>query len=218
LFSRTGEGAQNAPIQNGKPRTNDRAIFLIAWLCALRPSELFGPRWGCYNGTHFVVINTAYQGELQRMKIKKRPHNGNVSQRVVPIPDAVRKAIEEWRSQTRNSAAESLMFPGTRARGRRDLPNPMFPDNWLRLTLYPISDDLKIGFHPTFQVLRRSFSTHGQEEMRPKEMQAVLGHEDIRTTMNIYTQTVDPKVMQRSNEVANRLLQLDAPLASNRKQ
>ena len=67
-------------------------------------------------------------------------------------------------------------------------------------------------------MLRRSFSTHGQQEMKPKEMQAVLGHEDSRTTQEIYTHTVDATVMQRVNEVANRLLQLDAPPASHRKQ
>jgi hypothetical protein len=45
-----------------------------------------------------------------------------------------------------------------------------------------MTDALGIGFHPTFQVLRRSFSRHGQQEMKPKEMQTVLGHEDSRTT------------------------------------
>jgi len=49
-------------------------------------------------------------------------------------------------------------------------------------------------------------------------MQVVLGHEDSRTTAEIYTQTVDATVMQRVNAVANRLLGIDAPLASDRKQ
>ena len=196
----------------------DRAIFLIGSMCALRPSELFGLLWGCFRETHFVVENTAYRGELQRKKIKKRPHHGNVSQRIVPTPEVVRAAVEEWKRHSRNSAPEALMFPGTRARGRLDLAKPMYPDNWLRLTLYPITDELKVGFHPTFQVLRRSFSTHGQEELKQKEMQVVLGHEDSRTTAEIYTQTVDATVMQRVNAVANRLLGLDAPLASKARQ
>ena len=84
-------------------------------------------------------------------------------------------AVEEWKRHSRNAAPEALMFPGTRARGRHDIASPMYPANWLRLTLYPVTDELKVGFHPTFQVLRRSFSTHGQEELKPKEMQVVLG-------------------------------------------
>jgi integrase len=51
-----------------------------------------------------------------------------------------------------------------------------------------------MAFHPTFQVLRRSFSTHGKKEAHPTEMQAQLGHSDIRTTLDIYTQITDPEV------------------------
>jgi integrase len=39
-------------------------------------------------------------------------------------------------------------------------------------------------------------------------MQAQLGHSDIRTTLNIYTQTLDAEVLHMANEVTNRLLQL----------
>ena len=90
----------------------DRAIFLIGSLCALRPSELFGLLWECFHGTHFVVVNTAYQGDLQRKKIKKRPHHGNVSQRIVPIPDVVRLTVEEWQRHARTTSPVALMFPG----------------------------------------------------------------------------------------------------------
>ena len=39
-------------------------------------------------------------------------------------------------------------------------------------------------------------------------MQAQLGHSDIRTTLNIYTQTLDPEVLIMANQVTNRLPQL----------
>jgi hypothetical protein len=53
--------------------------------------------------------------------------------------------------------------------------------------------------------------------MRPKEMPVVLGHEDSRTTQEIYPQTLDAKVMQHVNDMANRLLGLEAPLASKQR-
>jgi len=84
----------------------------------------------------------------------------------------------------------------------------MFPDNWQRLRLYPIAKKLGIPFHPTFQVLRRSFSTHGKREAHPTEMQAQLGHSDVRTTLKLYNQTVGPEVVQMVNEVTNRILDL----------
>ncbi len=57
-------------------------------------------------------------------------------------------------------------------------------------------------------MLRRSFSIHGKKEAHPTEMQAQLGHSDVRTTLNIYTQTVGPEVIQMVNEVTNRILGL----------
>jgi integrase len=73
---------------------------------------------------------------------------------------------------------EELLHPHARARKR--LAMPIYPDNSLRLC--PVANRLGIAFHPTFQLLRRSFSTHGKKEAHPTEMQAQLGHSDIRTT------------------------------------
>ena len=89
------------------------------------------------------------------------------------------------------------------------------PGNWLSLRLYPVANRLGIAFHPTFQVLRRSFSTHGnKKEAHPTEMQAQLGHSDIRTTLDIYTQITDPEVARMVNQVPNRILSLDGEAES----
>ncbi len=61
---------------------------------------------------------------------------------------------------------------------------------------------------PCFQVLRRSFSTHGKKEAHPTEMQAQLGHSDLRTTLDIYTRTLNPEVMKMANRVTNQLPEL----------
>jgi len=52
----------------------------------------------------------------------------------------------------------------------------------------------------------RSFSAHGKKEAHPTEMQAQLGHSDIRTTLDIYTQISDPEVARMVNQVTNRIL------------
>ena len=39
-------------------------------------------------------------------------------------------------------------------------------------------------------------------------MQAQLGHSDIRTTLDIYTRTLDPEVLKMANLVTNRILAL----------
>jgi 2-keto-3-deoxy-L-rhamnonate aldolase RhmA len=40
-------------------------------------------------------------------------------------------------------------------------------------------------------------------------MQAQLGHSDIRTTLDIYTQITDPEVARMVNQIINRILGLD---------
>lgn len=195
-----------AQLLEGLKSNRDRAIFLIASFCALRPSELFGLTWGCYSGDLFTIVNTAWRGRLQRKKIKRRNRFGRTNYRLVAIPELVRQTIEEWRRECGQPEGETLMFPGTQARGRKPLEGPMHPDNWLRLRLYPVARRLGIAFHPTFQVLRRSFSTHGKQDAHPTEMQAQLGHSDIRTTLEIYTRTLHPEVLRMANGVAERIL------------
>jgi integrase len=193
----------------GLVAARDRAIFLIASCCAMRPSEIFGLTWGSYQDSMFKVMNTAFRGQIQRKKIKRKNRFGRSNYRLVAIPEAVRCAIEEWRRECGNHHEDELMFPAVAARGRKPLDRPMLPDNWLRLRLYPIAKKLGVPVRPSFQVLRRSFSTHGKQEAHPTEMQAQLGHSDVRTTLNIYTQMLAPEVLKMANQVTNRLLRLE---------
>ena len=129
-----------AKLLAGLDGIRDRAIFLIACFCALRPSELFGLTWGCYPGNVFTIVNTAWRGRLQRKKIKRKNRYGRTNYGVVAIPQAVRKAIDLWRARCPNPDANALMFPGMQARARKPLPTPIHPDNWLRLRLYPVAE------------------------------------------------------------------------------
>ena len=154
-----------AKLLAGLDGIRDLAIFLIACFCALRPSELFGLTWGCDAGNVFTIVNTAWRGRLQRKEIKRKNRYGRTNYRLVAIPQAVRKAIELWPAKCPNADASALMFPGMQARARKPLTTPVHPDNWLRL--YPVAKRLGIAFYPTFQALRRSFSTHSKRRSTP---------------------------------------------------
>ena len=95
---------------------------------------------------------------------------GRTNYRLVAIPQAVRKAIDLWRARCPNPDTNALMLSGMQARARKPLATPIHPDNWLRL--YPVAKRLGMAFHPMFQGLRRSFSTHGKKEAHPAEMRA----------------------------------------------
>jgi hypothetical protein len=43
---------------------------MIAFFCALRPSELFALTRGSYEGGVFKIMNTAWRGQLQPEKIQ----------------------------------------------------------------------------------------------------------------------------------------------------
>jgi integrase len=168
----------------------------------------FEPTIPINQGSTFKVMNTAWRGQFQPKKIKRKNRYGRTNYRWVAIPETVRRAIDEWGRECGTTGENALMFSAIGARGRKPLDKPMLPDNWLRLRLYPVANRLGIAFHPTFQVPRRNFSTHGKKEAHPTEMQAQLGHSDIRTTLDIYTQITDPEVARMVNQVTNRILGL----------
>jgi len=156
-----------AKLLAGLETARDRAIFLIACFCALRPSELFGLTWNSYQGNVFVIANTAWRGRLQRKKIKRKNRFGQTNFSPGRHTRGGGLGPRTVAAQCPGARPDALMFPGTRARGRGTLDTPMFPDNWQRLHLYPIAKKLGIPFHPTFQVLRRSFSPTARKRRIP---------------------------------------------------
>jgi hypothetical protein len=91
-----------AKLLAGLRTSCDRALFLIASFCALRPSEIFGLTWGSYQGSTFKVMNTAWHGQFQPKKIKRKNRYGRTNYRWVAIPEAVRRAIDEWGREVRD--------------------------------------------------------------------------------------------------------------------
>jgi integrase len=140
-----------AKLLAGLPSARDRAIFLIACFCALRPSELFGLIWGCYRENVFMIANTAWNGRLQRKKIKRKNRFGGTNYRLVAIPEAVRWAIAQWRTVSPNAHPDALMFPGMRARGQLAIGTPAHPDTWLRLRLIRLRRNWASRFTPPFR-------------------------------------------------------------------
>ena len=63
--------------------------------------------------------------------------------------------------------------------------------------LQPVGKNLGIRTPLTFQVLRRSFATHNQKQL--KNVQAHLGHESTGTTADLYVVEV-PEEVRRTQE------------------
>src|SRR5215470_16127008 len=75
---------------------------------------------------------------------------------------------------------------------------PFTSRNWLERNLQPVGKSLGIRTPLTFQVLRRSFATHNQRQL--KNVQAHLGHESTGSTADLYVVEV-PDEVRRTQEL-----------------
>jgi integrase len=107
--------------------------------------------------------------------------------------------LKMWRDQHATAPAEALIFPSEKG-------TPMRPENWLRRRVKPIAKAAGISTTVNFQVLRRTFATNAQSHGNAKDVQAHLGHSDIGTTLNEYTQAIPESVRKLVNAVADDVM------------
>src|SRR5215472_17660792 len=72
----------------------------------LRTSEDLGLTWKSYAFDHFIVYDTAYEGQLYEGKVKTEDSRARI-----PIPRRIRPDIEAWRQVCPDTSPDALMFP-----------------------------------------------------------------------------------------------------------
>jgi integrase len=102
---------------------------------------------------------------------------------------------------------DALMFP-TFGRGeRKGQTVPRWGKNFLRWRARPIATKLKIPERlVTFQVMRRTLGTNLQHHGTLKDAQGALRHASIRTTGDVYVQTIEASVLNAMNSRAMEIL------------
>ena len=83
-------------------------------------------------------------------------------------PPLIQRAFEQWKAQSPDPSADSLVFPSVRT-GR-----PMWPGLFLQKRIQPIAKCLGITVPVTFQVLRRSCGTRNPENGSLKDLRHEL--------------------------------------------
>jgi len=61
-----------------------------------------------YEGALFKIMNTAWRGQFQAKKIKRKNRFGRSNYRLVAIPDVVKQAVEQWRAGVKNTDPGAL--------------------------------------------------------------------------------------------------------------
>ena len=174
---------------------HDLCLMSIALFCATRTSETLGLTWKSYAGDKLIPLNTAFEGQLYEGRLKTRE-----SRNAIPIPEDVIPIIEAWRSVSKNTSPDALMFP-TFGRGtRKGKVVPRQGRNFLKWRIHPIAD--KVGIPRklvTFQVMRRTLGTDMQGHGTMKDAQQILRHASIKTTAEIYMQEIQASVRSAIN-------------------
>jgi len=172
------------------PHPRDRALLAVGCFCGPRTSEDFGLTWKSYAFDHFIVYDTAYEGELYEGKVKTEDSRARI-----PVPQRVRPYIEAWRQVCPDTSPDALMFPTKGHLRNEGNAVPFRAKNFFKWKVWPITDALGIPRKLcTFQVFRRTLGTDLQKHGTMKDAQAILRHKHIKTTAEVYMDHIPDSV------------------------
>lgn len=162
----------------GSLQLRDRIILELDMTNALRPSELFGLRWKCFDrvSCSMSLMETTYMGEIRDWGKTKG------SLKTIPLSKALAKELCEWEKECPNISPEGFIFPNG-AGGFIDT------GNYRKRVLHKLARDLQLP-KLTFQVIRRSIATLAQKKGTVKDVQGVMRHSRTATTTDVYMQEI----------------------------
>ncbi len=173
---------------------------------ALRPGELFGLRWSCFDPElcQIEIKETAYKGKIRPWG-KTR---GSLTK--IPIAKQLAEELQAWRKQCREEeqhkkkwygptadSPEAFIFPGR---------NGGFIDssNYRNRVLHKLAKELGLP-KLTFQVIRRTMATLAKDMGHVKDIQGMMRHSRLATTTDVYMQSLEDGVRSTVNLIYDKL-------------
>jgi integrase len=120
------------------------------------------------------------------------------SRRDVPMSEPVRQAFEAQRAWSRQTGPEDLVFASRKQ-------TPLNPKNLLRRVVRPACQATElplISWH-SFRHTHATLLSEVGESLRTA--QAILGHSDLETTLNVYTHAIPESQRRAVDKVAGML-------------
>src|SRR5271165_2157131 len=172
------------------PHPRDRALLAVGCFCGPRTSENLGLTWKSYAFDHFIVYDTAYEGQLYKGKVKTQDSRARI-----PIPQRILPYVEAWRRVCADTSPDALMFHTEGHLKNKGKMVPFRAKNFFKWKVWPVADKLGIPRKLcTFQVLRRTLGTDLQTHGTMKDAQAILRHKQIKTTAEVYMDHIPESV------------------------
>jgi len=175
-----------------KPRT----MVVLALTTGMRRGELLALRWGSLDEDNVCLrVNEAvYDGQFDTPKTK-------AGERVLPLSVPVLALLQDWKRQSKRVAPTDLVF-GTRT------GKPASPNNVLRRHIFPACDNLGLS-RATWLTFRRTYSSWSHDRGVPDKVTAALmGHSNVYTTLNVYTQVVDDSKRLAVEKIGHELFSI----------
>lgn len=171
----------------------DRILLELDMSNALRPGELFGLRWKCFDPVvpSITIMETTYKGNIRPWG-KTR---GSLT--TTPIATELAAELVEWKKLSKDPSPEAFIFPN-RIGGFLD------SSNFRNRVLHKLAEELELP-KLTFQVIRRSIATLAQRKGTVKDVQGILRHSRTATTTDVYMQELPEGVRATVNSIHKEL-------------
>lgn len=171
-----------------------RTVALTAALTGMRIGEILALRWNRldFERTTIEVSETYSDGSFGTPKTRS-------SRRVIPMSSAVRQALESHRNCCFHRESQDLVF--CTAKG-----TPLSSKNLYNRALAPACDSLGMTRVSWHSFRHASATLMGEVGESIKTAQAILGHSDLQTTLNIYMHVIPDSQRRAVERVAGILL------------
>ena len=170
-----------------------RTMVGLAILSGLRRGELFALRWKDIDehARVLTVREAVYDGTFGTPKTE-------AGSRQIPLSDTALRLVVEWKAHARTTEPDALVF-ATR------LGTPISPNNVLRRSIFPACERLGLP-HATWLTFRRTYSSWSHDKGVPGKVVAqLMGHANVDTTLNVYTQVLDGSVRDAVEKIGGEL-------------
>jgi integrase len=184
----------------------DRILLTLDMTNALRPSELFGLRWNCFDPElcQIEIKETTYKGKI-------RPWGKTrASLSKIPIARALADELLAWRQQCREEQQRKKFVRGPSADDPKAFIFPArgggFIDsgNYRNRVLHKLAQELGLP-KLTFQVIRRTIATLAKDKGHVKDIQGMLRHTRLATTTDVYMQSLESGVRSTVDSIHDEL-------------
>lgn len=185
------------------------AIFRTLAMTGMRRGELLGLTWRYVSlkQGYIEVKHSAYRDDEDKT-LKLGPPKSDAGYRKIPLDPKTIQILKDWRF-----TQKMLIGRGTNFKiDQLVFPSPADPTKIMQLTRPTnLLEKLIAGTglpRITIHGFRHSYSTWLYEEnssVTLKDMQTIMGHDDIQVTMNTYTHSTE----DGQNQIAEFLKQID---------